>query len=104
MSKHTPGPWRFEPGGGHASNRIVGVEAVQVSGWRERRGGASNASHSERVCENLGDMDLDAPYANACLIAAAPDLLAVLKDAHPHIHDDALRIRIGTVIAQAEGL
>jgi hypothetical protein len=41
--------------------------------------------------------------ANARLIAVAPELLESLKDAHPHIADDALRTRIGNLIAKTEG-
>ena len=84
MSKHTPGPWRYETGGGHAYNRIVGSDAVQTNGWPYRINGISNASYSERVCENLGDTDLPGPAANVRLITAAPDLLALAKDVELH--------------------
>lgn len=80
MSKHTPGPWRYEPGGGHAYNRIVGSDCVQTNGWPEPINGVSNASYSERVCENLGDIDLPGPAANIKLICAAPELLALLQE------------------------
>jgi hypothetical protein len=78
MSNHTPGPWKYEPGGGHAYNRIVGSDIVQTNGWPEPINGISNASYSERVCENLGDIDLPGPAANVKLICAAPELLRLL--------------------------
>jgi hypothetical protein len=85
----TPGPWRYEPGGGHASNRIVGSEAIQIHGWPERRNGIGNASYSDRICENLGDVALPGPAANARLIASAPDLYIALK-ASTHLINEAM--------------
>jgi len=79
MSGHTPGPWRYEAGGGHAHNSIRGSEPVQTNGWPEPRGGYSCASYSDKVCENLGDVSLPGPAANAALIAAAPDMLEELR-------------------------
>lgn len=68
--KRTPGGWHFEPGGGHACNRIVAAESVQTSGWPERINGVSNASYTNRVCENLGDPSLPYPAANIVFIAS----------------------------------
>jgi len=82
----TPGPWKISLGGGHAHNSILGSDVVQVSGWLEDRivkhGGQviSNRSYSEMVCENLGDLNLPGPKANAQLIAIAPLLLRALKE------------------------
>lgn len=78
-TEHTPGPWKIEKGGGHAYNRIVGSDSIQTNGWAERRNGIGNASYSDMVCENLGNLDLEGPKANAKLIAAAPELLEALK-------------------------
>ena len=87
MSKHTPGPWFALPGHSHIGfiDILSGIEAV------------AQVTQSDNVPT---DQDL----ANANLIAAAPDLLDALKDAYPHIGDDALRARIGAVICNAEGV
>jgi hypothetical protein len=42
--------------------------------------------------------------ANARLIAKAPEMLEALKDAYPYIADDALRERVGNLIADATGV
>ena len=75
----TPGPWRYEAGGGHAPNGIRGSESVQTHGWKERvrlSDGSSigNASYTDRICENLGDIQHGGPAYNAALICAAPDM------------------------------
>ena len=46
---------------------------------------------------------IEESQANAQLIEAAPDMLEMLKDAHSHIDDDALRQRIGRLIIKASG-
>ena len=77
----TPGPWKYESGGGHAHNQIVGSESVQINGWPERRNGISNASYSDRICENLGDICLPGPNANVTHITTfdPPTVLALLR-------------------------
>lgn len=84
LEKATPGEWAFVPGGGHAHNQIEGAESVQIHGWRERKNGIGNASCSNRVCENFGDQNLDAPKANQELICAMknalPELLKAARD------------------------
>lgn len=42
--------------------------------------------------------------SNGHLLAAAPEMRDALKDAYPYIRDDALRMRIGALIAKVEGL
>jgi hypothetical protein len=65
MSKHTPGPWEVVPEDRAESRWIIGDEE-----------GGSIAS-----CEPAGPWITSAQAdANARLIAAAPDLLAVLRD------------------------
>lgn len=106
-NKHTPGPWRYEPGGGHAYNRIVGSEYVQVNGWPEPINGVSNASYSDRICENLGDINLPGPAANARLIATAPEMLEGLKQARAWLEGWASAepeiAYIESIIAKATG-
>ena len=79
LANITPGPWCYESGGGHAPNCIRGSESVQVHGWKERvqlPGGGSlgNASYTDKVCENLGDIQHGGPAYNVALICAAPDM------------------------------
>lgn len=79
LANITPGPWKYEPGGGHAANCIRGSESVQVNGCKERvrlPDGSSigNASYTDRVCENLGDIQHGGPSYNVALICAAPDM------------------------------
>lgn len=82
---HTPGPWTVE---GEA------VYANRDARSRHRNGRACVAN----VC--TGDYDqLDAEgKANAALIAAAPDLLAVLQEIDEHGTDD-WQARLKTVRA-----
>lgn len=80
MSAHTPGPWKVW-------DRGIGWEVHAPNGW------AVNSGHRETFSE-----------ADARLIAAAPDLLAVLKLINIHgyrnisYHDMVLE-----AIAKAEG-
>ena len=101
-TKHTPGPWSYSD---HASPRITNVECdiARV----EALPGSEN--HSEVRGEVI---------ANARLIAAAPDLLAALRDAeatiavlqpHNRYPDGSIKqgpsellVRIRAAIAKAE--
>jgi hypothetical protein len=107
-TNHTPGPWVYCAGGGHACNSIRGAESVQVHGWPTPIGGVSNASYSDRICENLGDIALPGPAANAALICAAPELLAALKSIVPAFNtariimqDKEARDLAGEIVAEA---
>mgnify|MGYP001300077865 CR=1 FL=1 len=71
LAQASPGPWRYEAGGGHAYNSLRAADSVQTNGWPERRNGFSNASYSDRLCENLGDVNLPGPAANAAIMAHA---------------------------------
>jgi hypothetical protein len=60
MSKHTPGPWACTPTSNHAHYRLTRPNGSPLPYQAEAN------DHSEQ-------------RANACLIAAAPDLLAALR-------------------------
>lgn len=91
MTKHTPGPWAYDPEIGRvyslADNQIVA--SIHVAG--------------NPACEAAWPDD-------ARLIANAPDLLAALKAADNELDDEACenripraRARIRAAIAKAEG-
>jgi hypothetical protein len=73
MSKHTPGPWRITLHGGNpdGSYRIESADGVPVA----RIFGASFEEHK---------------YLDACVTAAAPELLEALKTAYELIPDKSL--------------
>jgi hypothetical protein len=60
MSKHTKGPWTYEP----SDSNLAGAITAKT-GW---------------IC----DFDTDPSPENACLIAAAPELLEALERIHKH--------------------
>lgn len=62
MSKHTPGPWR----------------AAVRRGYAAVASGPQTDTVMVADCRTV-DVDLPTATANACLIAAAPDLLEALK-------------------------
>jgi hypothetical protein len=80
MSKHTPGPWRVTSAQPHGAE----VSAKSARPLRTTRtvsvawcGTASSfGKHETQV------IDADEAYANACLVAAAPDLLDALEEYH----------------------
>lgn len=63
---HTPGPWRYEP---EAANRGDAFDRFSISGG---------------IANEEGELQLDITdfmtQADASLIAAAPDLLAIVKE------------------------
>ena len=64
MNKHTSGPWT-----------VYDDFYIQVD-----RPGYIGGSHAEvKSCDAVGPQNKDEHKANACLISAAPDLLAALQ-------------------------
>jgi hypothetical protein len=66
--KHTPGPWRV--GYGFAETGVFSADGETLVA--NTHGSARNFSREEQIAEQ---------DANACLIAAAPDMLAALEAA-----------------------
>jgi hypothetical protein len=91
-SKHTPGPWVIDPCGDILGNRNTPTDNGLICGMCEDRRDAEGA-------------------ANARLIAAAPELLAALKEARSWLIDadggygtyDTEIDAVDAVIAKAEG-
>jgi len=81
LAEATPGPWVLDKGGGHAYDRIIGGDVVQIHGTIAGRG-----SWSERVCENFGNLDLPGPAANVEIICA-------LHNAAPAMIEELERLR-----------
>lgn len=78
MSKHTPGPWCFQPN--EYNNKKIGISNMK---WRDI-GKTPPAGYLEiaevKTRRSLfAPKDYDEPIANARLISSAPELLETLK-------------------------
>lgn len=73
--QHTPGPWILLP---HDDDGSISIVAGNLGGLV----GAAHCWPTEIITQGSGRVD-----ANAHLIAAAPDLLAALKDAADEVED-----------------
>lgn len=74
MSAHTPGPWQQGPTKTTVSMSGYDVHAIPISG----NGSAIGCVYAGAVGR---PRNVDVEYANARLIAAAPELLAALRRA-----------------------
>jgi hypothetical protein len=63
---HTPGPWESRKGGTPGYSRIIAGNRHVATAWADAR---QDGAIVERLAHD----------ANACLIAAAPDMLAALE-------------------------
>ena len=111
MSKHTPGPWKTDIRSGIAVV-YFGPENTEacIDGIPNNRRLAEfhGEYHEDMGCWKLGPCD----ESNACLIAAAPELLEVLKHAERYLQgngagghfeeSDVVGV-IQVAIAKAEG-
>jgi hypothetical protein len=88
-AQHTPGPWKVK----------AGTNAVLAG----RKQICSHVNAASALTVNMVE-DYEIAQANARLIAKAPEMLEALKDAYPYIADDALRERVGNLIADATGV
>lgn len=82
MSKHTPGPWRVE-------NITKEKGFTHYVPWG-------------RVYRGVGRGGIDANLPDACLIAAAPDLLAACEEAVP-VAPPRVQKLLRAAIAKARG-
>ncbi|MBU2802171.1 MAG: hypothetical protein RE468_08955 [Acidithiobacillus caldus] len=89
--KHTPGPW-FQ-GAGECS-AIVYDKRV----WWHSDGSRGGETPNMRVCVESSNA-----VADAALIAAAPEMLALLKTARGEITEEAILTEIERIIQKAEG-
>lgn len=106
---HTPGPWRSD-------GRVVGWNSGQCPGiavWADIGGGVSSpvctvtpdTTKQDPVFGHGGSFH---PFDDACLIAAAPDLLAALKRVRAEISEAELNYSslvpaIDSAVAKADG-
>ena len=105
-AKHTPGPWIVDE-----VNTPNGVGYFVNHLWEAEDDGDGPETRTDEIAEVCMDYnDPEIPLGNARLMAAAPDLLAALKDATNALESQAPgNPRVGPIescrnaIAKAEG-
>lgn len=93
-TKHTPGPWSF-------AHRVVpgGMHHTQVFCSK----GVTIASFAWYPMPTVNGVTGTYRQGNACLCAAAPELLAALKKAVETTYSDTLHAEWSALIARATG-
>ncbi|NTG07110.1 hypothetical protein [Rhizobium rhizogenes] len=104
MSKHTPGPWEVEDPMGAEIGLSIVQAGLKTYEWEF----IAMVCQSTAGDELMGRQRFISPKeqeANACLIAAAPELLECLKDARRLLSDQEAidLVHLDEVIAKAEG-
>lgn len=107
-ANHTPGPWHFAPENvGKMIDDGYGILFGEADSWGWEKNLYVSVGCSIRAERELG---AGVPEANARLIAAAPDLLAVAKEAKDLLINELVKEPDRTVfwklvaaIAKAEG-
>ena len=114
-AKYTPGPWRLLPiGGGKYYGTKVEIGGALVTIWGTGKR-IYKASEREIACgwepeDGMDHVEDETDYANARLIAAAPELLAALRAMLTHMGMDEDEWNRPTfaqaraAIAKAEGM
>jgi glycine cleavage system regulatory protein len=84
MSKHTPGPWQITTD----FINVFNEDAIQIASLDS---------------QGSPDIGVEESLANAYLISAAPEMLAVLKKVLPELDDPNLMWEVSDAIDKAEG-
>lgn len=80
MSDHTPGPWRFVRGAFNAKEKDESQAIGSIEGGDYWLAEVWSDYEAETPADELdGAPPMGTAFANASLMAAAPDLLAALK-------------------------
>jgi glycine cleavage system regulatory protein len=84
MTKHTPGPWQITTD----FINVFNEDAIQIASLDS---------------QGSPDIGVEESLANAYLISAAPEMLAVLKKVLPELDDPNLMWEVSDAIDKAEG-
>jgi len=107
VSKHTPGPWDVQ--------QLASCQAIQAGPKIRICHLPDHIEHDGEPCGSIESQDKtqDEIDANARLIAAAPELLAALRDLQTYLDEcnpfagpavvGILRSKVDAAIAKAEG-